>query len=103
MIDGMSDDGTRRVLDAYALRYPFIRVLENVKRITPVAFNIGVRHARGGLIMIMSAHATFHPDAIAKAVTQYMAAWNEPEATTRYALLEQCWWVWWWKGLLMCS
>src|SRR5438477_11843020 len=59
VIDGMSDDGTRRVLEAYALRYPFIRVLENVKRITPVAFNIGVRHARGGLIMIMSAHATF--------------------------------------------
>ena len=68
VIDGMSDDGTRRVLEAYARRYPFIRVLENDKRVTPVAFNIGVRHARGGLIMIMSAHATFHPDAIAKAV-----------------------------------
>src|SRR5437870_4358978 len=47
VIDGMSDDGTRRVLEAYARRYPFIRVLENDKRITPVAFNIGVRHARG--------------------------------------------------------
>ncbi len=30
-------------------------------------------------------------DRIAKIVTQYMAAWNEPEAATRQALLEQCW------------
>ena len=29
--------------------------------------------------------------AIAKTVTQYMAAWNEPEATARSALLAQCW------------
>jgi hypothetical protein len=29
--------------------------------------------------------------AIANVVTQYMAAWNEPEAIVRHALLEQCW------------
>jgi hypothetical protein len=29
--------------------------------------------------------------AIAKTVTQYMAAWNEPEAAARRAMLEQCW------------
>jgi len=30
-------------------------------------------------------------NAIANVVTQYMAAWNEPEAAVRRALLEQCW------------
>ena len=30
-------------------------------------------------------------NAIADVVTQYMAAWNEPDATTRDALLEQSW------------
>ena len=30
-------------------------------------------------------------NAIAKIVTQYMAAWNEPEAAARNTLLEQCW------------
>ena len=30
-------------------------------------------------------------DAITKIVTQYMAAWNEPDDTARHALLEQCW------------
>ena len=29
--------------------------------------------------------------AIAKSVTQYMAAWNEPEAAARGAVLEKCW------------
>jgi SnoaL-like domain len=30
-------------------------------------------------------------NAIADIVKQYMAAWNEPDATTRDALLAQCW------------
>jgi hypothetical protein len=30
-------------------------------------------------------------NATRKIVTQYMAAWNEPAATARRALLEQCW------------
>jgi len=29
--------------------------------------------------------------AIKEVVTQYMAAWNEPEAARRQALLDQCW------------
>ena len=29
--------------------------------------------------------------AIARTVTQYMAAWNEPEGAARSALLAQCW------------
>jgi hypothetical protein len=30
-------------------------------------------------------------DAITEVVTQYMAAWNEPDDTARRVLLEQCW------------
>ena len=30
-------------------------------------------------------------NAIKEVVTQYMAAWNEPDAATRQALLAQCW------------
>lgn len=66
VVDGMSEDGTRAVLDAYACRYPFIKIFSNPNRVTPVAFNIGIRHARGDLIMIMSAHATYALDAIRK-------------------------------------
>lgn len=66
VVDGMSDDGTGDVLDEYAREYRHIRVLSNPRRITPVAFNIGIQHARGELIMIMSAHATYDPEAIRK-------------------------------------
>jgi len=30
-------------------------------------------------------------NAIKQVVTQYMAAWNEPDAASRLALLERCW------------
>jgi glycosyltransferase involved in cell wall biosynthesis len=68
VIDGISFDGTNTILQEYAQRHPLIRVITNPRRITPVAFNIGIDHARGDLIMIMSAHATYNNDAIRKSV-----------------------------------
>lgn len=68
VVDGMSDDGTSVALSEYAAKYDFIRVLANPRRITPVAFNIGIEHARGDLVMIMSAHATYDREAIRKCV-----------------------------------
>jgi GT2 family glycosyltransferase len=68
VLDGGSEDGTDTVLARYAERYPCVRILENPARVTPAAFNLGIREARGDLVMIMSAHATFVEGAIAKAV-----------------------------------
>jgi len=75
VVDGMSEDGTRAILNEYTRQYPFIKVVNNRKRITPVAFNIGIKHARGDLIMIMSAHATFAADAIGK-FAEYSSRYN---------------------------
>lgn len=75
VVDGMSEDGTRPTLDRYARQYSFIKVLDNPKKITPTAFNVGVRYARGDLVMIMSAHATIAKDAIAKCV-EYSELYN---------------------------
>lgn len=69
IVDGMSDDGTRVILEQYVRRYSYMRVLDNPKRTTPVAFNIGVRAARGDLVMLMSAHATYEPDVVRKCAT----------------------------------
>lgn len=77
VIDGMSDDGTREVLDDYNRRFPCIHRLDNPKGITPVAFNLGVKASHGSPILIMSAHAMYAPDAMRKLVTyavQYGAA-----------------------------
>ena len=68
LVDGMSEDGTREIVERYAQRYPFIRLLDNAKKITPVALNIGIKHARGEIIMRMDAHATCEKDYISKCV-----------------------------------
>lgn len=68
VIDGLSDDGTREILARLAARQPIIRVLDNPKRITPAALNIGVRAARGAIIMRMDAHATYAPNYISECV-----------------------------------
>jgi len=69
VVDGMSEDGTREVLAECARRFPFVKILDNPKKVTPAAFNIGVRNARGDLIMIMSSHATCGADTISQCVT----------------------------------
>jgi glycosyltransferase involved in cell wall biosynthesis len=59
VVDGMSDDGTRDVLAALAARHPEVRVLENRRRVTPVALNMGVQQASGGAVLICGAHTRY--------------------------------------------
>ena len=59
IIDGMSDDGTRDVIRVYAARHAFIRLLDNQNKITPSALNIGIRFARGEIVMRMDVHVTY--------------------------------------------
>jgi len=69
VIDGMSDDGTRECVAAYAAEYPSISMLDNPKRITPCALNIGIRAARGEVIVRMDAHVVYPPEYISRVVT----------------------------------
>jgi glycosyltransferase involved in cell wall biosynthesis len=59
VVDGQSDDGTREIVCQFSERYPWIRLLENVRRITPVAMNIGIRSAKGPIVMRMDAHTVY--------------------------------------------
>lgn len=59
VVDGMSEDGTRAIVEGYTQRYPFIRLLENPKKITPCALNIGIRNAKGEVIIRMDAHSDY--------------------------------------------
>ena len=67
-IDGMSEDGTRAVLEDYAKEYRWIRLLENPKRITPVALNMGIATAKGEIIIWMSAHNQYGKNYISRSV-----------------------------------
>ena len=68
IIDGMSDDGTRDLLREYSARHPFIRVVDNVAKVTPYALNIGIREAKGAVLMRMDAHTVFERGYIARCV-----------------------------------
>ncbi len=69
VVDGMSEDHTREVVAHYAARHHSVRMLDNPKRITPGALNIGVRESRGDVVMFMGAHATYSPTYISGIVT----------------------------------
>jgi glycosyltransferase involved in cell wall biosynthesis len=71
VVDGMSEDGTRGIANEYAQKYPFIKLLNNPKRVIPCAMNIGIKNANGEIIMEMSAHSTYPKYYISKCV-QYL-------------------------------
>lgn len=75
VVDGMSSDGTRSSVEQYAQRYPFIRMLDNPKKIKPRALNIGIQEAKGSIIIRMDAHAVYEPDYISKSV-KYLHEYN---------------------------
>lgn len=58
-VDGMSTDKTREIVAEYARKYPFIRLVDNPDRIVPPAMNIGIRMAKGDVVIRLDAHATF--------------------------------------------
>src|ERR1700693_2771441 len=68
IVDGMSDDGTRAIIRDYAARYPLVRLLDNLHRVTPYALNIGIREAKGDVIMRLDAHTICARDYIARCV-----------------------------------
>jgi glycosyltransferase involved in cell wall biosynthesis len=68
VVDGMSTDGTAEIAGEYAARYPFIRVLQNHKRIIPAAMNLGIAAARANIIAKADAHSIYAPTYIAECV-----------------------------------
>ena len=71
--DGMSDDGTRAILDRYARREPRIRVLDNPARAVPAGLNAAIRAARGEIILRMDAHTAYAPDYVRRCLDALQA------------------------------
>ena len=68
VVDGGSSDGTRAIVEEYARRHPSVRLLENIKRVTPAGLNVGIRLARGTVILRMDAHAVVSLDYVRRCV-----------------------------------
>lgn len=67
--DGMSSDGTRESLQAYAARHPQIRLIDNPKKIVPTGLNQAIKAARGEVIVRMDAHSEYARDYIHQCIT----------------------------------
>ena len=68
VVDGMSDDGTRALLGEYAARHAVVRMIDNPRRITPVALNLAIRAARGDVIVRMDAHVVYPKSYVSRLV-----------------------------------
>jgi len=70
VVDGISTDRTREVVEDFAGKYPSlaIRVLNNPERNIPHALNLGIAAARGEIIARMDAHAAPSPNYIERCV-----------------------------------
>ena len=63
-VDGMSEDGTREILETIVAADPRVRILVNKRRRTPFAFTLGLREARGEYVCIFGSHTTYREDYI---------------------------------------
>jgi len=66
VVDGMSEDKTREIIREYSEKYSNLKLIDNHKKITPSALNIGIKNSRGEFIVILGAHAFIRNDFISK-------------------------------------
>lgn len=77
VVDGMSEDKTREIILNLKSKItkPEIKLLDNPKKFTNFAFNLGIKEAKGEIIMLAGAHATYEKDYVSKCV-QYLREQN---------------------------
>jgi glycosyltransferase involved in cell wall biosynthesis len=59
LIDGISSDGTRQIIDSYCDKHPNIILFENPLRFTSVSLNIGIKRAKGEIVIRIDAHSIY--------------------------------------------
>ena len=62
IIDGGSTDNTLKIISGYSNCHKNIKTFNNPKKISPVAFNIGISNSTGDYVILMSAHSNYKPD-----------------------------------------
>lgn len=68
LIDGMSSDKTRDIVDRYTSIYPFVKLLDNPQKIVPIAMNIGIENSVGDIIIRIDAHTSYERNYISSLV-----------------------------------
>jgi glycosyltransferase involved in cell wall biosynthesis len=68
VVDGMSGDGTSEIVARLSKEDSRIKMLNNPKRITPAAMNIGIKATRGDLFIRIDGHVEIPVDFIIKSI-----------------------------------
>jgi glycosyltransferase involved in cell wall biosynthesis len=74
-VDGRSDDKTREIIFDYASKYEFIHLLDNPNQTVPYALNIGIRAAKGEVVMRIDAHCKY-PENYVSTLVNYLFKLN---------------------------
>jgi glycosyltransferase involved in cell wall biosynthesis len=69
VIDGLSTDGTRSILRSIKKTDPRIRIIDNPKMIVPTGLNIGIREARGEVIVRVDGHCELDRHYVSRCVS----------------------------------
>jgi glycosyltransferase involved in cell wall biosynthesis len=75
VIDGGSQDGTKGIVESFMKNNANVRLLANHRKVTPCALNIGIKEARGDIVVRMDAHAAYEDKYISKCV-KYLFDWQ---------------------------
>ncbi|MEG1416490.1 MAG: glycosyltransferase family 2 protein [Clostridium sp.] len=60
--DGMSTDRTQEIVNNYSKNEPNIKLVINEKMVAPSAMNLGIKQAKGEIVIIFGAHAYMDKD-----------------------------------------
>lgn len=68
VVDGRSEDRSPEIAAELSSRYPLIELLDNPKLNAPAGLNLGIREARGDVIVRVDGHCLLEPDYVSQCV-----------------------------------
>jgi glycosyltransferase involved in cell wall biosynthesis len=72
VVDGRSEDRSREIVAEFSYefvsRYPLIKLLDNPKISAPAGLNLGIREARGDVIVRVDGHCLLEPNYVSQCV-----------------------------------
>ena len=68
VVDGMSNDGTRQILEALQTKYATLKLIDNTQQLTPYAFNLGIHFKEADFYQIVGARQILSSNYLQKAI-----------------------------------